>query len=50
MTVLHQYWPEKPPTKAPDHTPNNVQSFYIQGIDNLARKNFDAAGTMFRKP
>jgi hypothetical protein len=46
---LIKYWPEKTQTKAPDHTPSNVQSFYTQGMDNVARKNFDAAGTMFRK-
>ena len=44
-----QHWPEKQQRKAPDHVPDNVTSFYTQGIDSLARKNFDAAGTMFRK-
>ena len=29
--------------------PSNVASFYCQGIDSLSRKNFDAAGAMFRK-
>jgi Domain of unknown function (DUF4145) len=46
---LVKYWPEKIQTKTPDHTPDNIRSFYTQGMDNLARKNFDAAGTMFRK-
>jgi Domain of unknown function (DUF4145) len=46
---LQRYWPEKAQTTAPDYTPKNIESFYTQGMDNLARKNFDAAGTMFRK-
>jgi len=29
--------------------PANIESFYSQGMDSLSRKNFDAAGTMFRK-
>ena len=33
---------------APEHTPDNVARFYIQGLENLPR-NWDAAGTMFRK-
>lgn len=42
-------WPKNVEQKAPPHTPDNVKSFYLQGIDSLARRNFDAAGTMFRK-
>lgn len=33
---------------APQHTPPNVARYFEQGLDNLAR-NWDAAGTMFRK-
>jgi hypothetical protein len=33
---------------APEYTPENVGRFYLQGMDNMPR-NFDAAGTMFRK-
>lgn len=33
---------------APQYTPDNVTRFYLQGMENVAR-NFDAAGTMFRK-
>ena len=40
--------PSLPPTSAPAHTPPNVARFFEQGMENLAR-NFDAAGTMFRK-
>lgn len=46
---LLQHWPSQIGTKAPEHVPDNVASFYLQGMDNLARKNYDAAGTMFRK-
>jgi hypothetical protein len=46
---LIRYWPAQVETKAPDHVPDNVTSFYLQGMDNVARKNYDAAGTMFRK-
>jgi Domain of unknown function (DUF4145) len=46
---LLEHWPSQIETKAPEHTPPNVASYYLQGMDNLARKNFDAAGTMFRK-
>jgi hypothetical protein len=48
ITVV-RHWPTEIETKAPEHSPNNVTSFYLQGMDNLARKNYDAAGTMFRK-
>lgn len=33
---------------APQHTPDNVSNFYLQGMHNLPR-HYDAAGTMFRK-
>jgi hypothetical protein len=46
---LVEHWPSQIDTKAPEHIPDNVASFYLQGMDNLARKNYDAAGTMFRK-
>lgn len=32
----------------PLHIPENVKRFYVQGMENVKR-NFDAAGTMFRK-
>lgn len=35
--------------QAPDHTPENAASFFAQAEDNLLRKNWDAAGAMFRK-
>ena len=37
-----------PNTGAPQHTPKNVARFFEQAKDNLL-KNWDAAGTMFRK-
>ena len=40
--------PDLPDTGAPVHTPGNVGRFFEQGLENLPR-NFDAAGTMFRK-
>jgi hypothetical protein len=42
-------WPKRLPMEAPQHLPTNIASYYLQGLDNLKRKNFDAAGTMFRK-
>ena len=35
--------------ETPENISENVEKFYVQGIDNLERKNFDAAGAMFRK-
>lgn len=45
---LIEAFPKPVAALAPQHTPENVSRFYSQGMDNLAR-NFDAAGTMFRK-
>ncbi|MGD0634098.1 MAG: DUF4145 domain-containing protein [Beijerinckiaceae bacterium] len=42
-------WPQKIKLKSPDHSPQNVSGYFMQGIDSLARKNLDAAGVMFRK-
>ena len=36
------------PPKPPDHLPDNVRSFFEQGINNLSQS-WDAAGAMFRK-
>jgi hypothetical protein len=46
---LIETWPKRNPIEAPAHVPDNVRRFYLQGTDNISRKNFDAAGTMFRK-
>ena len=46
---LLNYWLPEVETKPPADVPDNVTSFYLQGTDNLARKHYDAAGTMFRK-
>ena len=48
-TKLLETWPKRNPIEAPQHLPPNVASYYLQGMDNLKRKNFDAAGTMFGK-
>jgi len=48
-TKLIEMWPKKPAVDAPEHVPDNVRSFYLQGMDNLKRRNWDASGTMFRK-
>ena len=45
---LLETFPKPVAFAAPQHTPDNAKSFYLQGMDNIAR-NFDAAGTMFRK-
>ncbi len=41
-------WPEPTSTKAPDHTPDHIASFFVQAEENLP-KNYDAAGAMYRK-
>jgi Domain of unknown function (DUF4145) len=46
---LMEIWPKRDPIEAPQYLPSNVTSYYLQGLDSLKRKNFDAAGTMFRK-
>ena len=46
---LVEIWPKRQPAEAPQYLPTNVASFYMQGLDSLKRKNFDAARTMFRK-
>ena len=33
----------------PEHLPKNIYKFIKQGTDSLCQKNFDAAGSMFRK-
>ena len=47
--TLLQHWPTVIEVKAPDHVTDNIGRLYLQGMDNVARKNWDAAGTMFRK-
>jgi hypothetical protein len=48
-TRLIETWPKRLPIEAPQHLPTNVASYYLQGMDSLKRRNFDAAGTMFGK-
>jgi hypothetical protein len=36
-------------SRCPDHVPSNVETFYNQGLENLATGRWDAAGAMFRK-
>ena len=40
--------PRPQDTAAPKYTPENVDRFYRQGMENVS-KNWDAAGTMFRR-
>jgi len=47
--TLLEIWPKPTPIDIPQYVPNNITNFYRQGMDSLNRKNFDAAGTMFRK-
>jgi hypothetical protein len=47
-TVLEKY-PSKEEQAVPMHISENIQRCYVQGLDNLLRKQFDAAGAMFRK-
>lgn len=46
---LLESWPKMETVSAPKYLPDNIRSFYTQGIDSLRRQNYDAAGTMFRK-
>lgn len=46
--ILVNTFPKLLTAAAPEHTPENVKRFYLQGMENLER-HFDAAGTMFRK-
>jgi hypothetical protein len=48
-TRLIEIWPKSQDIEAPAHLPQNVLSYYLQGMDSFRRKNLDAAGTMFRK-
>lgn len=48
-TRLLETWPKRPPTEGPQYLPDNVSRYFFQGMDSLRRRNFDAAGTMFRK-
>ena len=45
---LREIAPSPPRTVAPEHTPQNVDQFFRQGMENLPG-NWDAAGAMFRK-
>ena len=41
--------PKPPESGAPRHTPDNIGSFFKQGVSSLNAGNHDAAGAMFRK-
>lgn len=45
---IRQTWPQFT-GRCPAHVPSNVQSFYNQGLENMAAGRWDAAGAMFRK-
>ncbi|SNR95310.1 protein of unknown function [Humidesulfovibrio mexicanus] len=46
--ILNIY-PSKESPSAPGYITENIKRCYLQGIDNLLRNQFDAAGAMFRK-
>lgn len=41
-------WPRGSP-EIPSGVPENISSFYMQGLDSLSTRHWDAAGAMFRK-
>lgn len=45
---IDEYWPRYY-SEIPLGTPDNVGSFYLQGVKNLQARRYDAAGAMFRK-
>ena len=53
--ILRDYGPENPfvlplaKDDIPEHLPENVGRFFRQGVDNVKQRNWDAAGSMFRK-
>jgi hypothetical protein len=49
QAAIGETWPKAVALGAPEHLPDHVRNFYLQGMDSLTRRNFDAAGTMFRK-
>ncbi len=46
---LVDHWPKRLEAEIPTHIPDNVKSYYLQGVDCSSRKSFDAAGAVFRK-
>lgn len=34
---------------APEHLPENIKKFFLEGVDNFTQGKWDSAGTMFRK-
>lgn len=46
---FREFWPVAARPSAPASVPENVKNFFLQGLDNLDRRNTDAAGMMFRK-
>ncbi|HJS84278.1 MAG TPA: DUF4145 domain-containing protein [Acetobacteraceae bacterium] len=46
---LVEVCPKAEPPSAPKYLPDNIRRFFLQGLDSLRRKGYDAAGTMFRK-
>ncbi|MCW0233758.1 MAG: DUF4145 domain-containing protein [Ferrovibrio sp.] len=47
--IAKKIWPEEEAVDIPDFLPDNVRVPFQQALDNLTRKNWDAAGMMFRK-
>jgi hypothetical protein len=42
-------WPTPSRPDAPQYLPDNIRLFYVQGVEALQRRSYDAAGPMFRR-
>lgn len=49
LCVILEIWPEPPKPLLPDYLSENVARAFYQAEDNRFRRNWDAAGIMFRK-
>lgn len=48
-SAIQKTYPEFVEKKAPQHLPNNIESFFLQAARSLDGKNYDASGVMSRK-
>lgn len=49
IPIYFDVFPESISAKAPEGLSDRTQGLYLQGLDSLTRRNWDAAGAMFRK-
>jgi hypothetical protein len=47
--AIEQFYPAAVALNSPSHCPDNVSTFYLQGMRALQRGDFDPAGMMFRR-